>query len=546
MTCSTLNITPGTPVPGAVSNAETTVFRSTAVRTAFARASQPNYFAWLHHVQAAAGCTRPIRLTGDLLTVDTSTGQLLATVSTTDMPDNAIYKPCGNRRVSVCPSCSSRYQNDAYQLLHAGLVGGKGVPTSVNEHLTVFATFTAPSFGTVHNRVVRVHTCRSRRRCDCRAQPCHARRATDPTAGPCPHDRATVCFVRHETGDPLIGQPLCLDCYDYDAHVVWNLSAGELWRRTKQAIERHLGRIAKSRGLGIVIHLSGGRYRTISPVQVTHGKVGEFQARGAVHFHTLLRLDGVDPADPAEIIPPPAGITATDLDTAIRAAATQISFDTPVHPVTGQSWPINWGPQLDIQNIDYDNTGELTDRAVAGYLAKYATKATETTGHTSARITRANYTVFADEHTHTGRLIRACWRLSRNPTPLHHDVDENPYLRLENWAHMLGFGGHFLTKAPRYSVTFGALRAARTTYRRDHDRSHDEPGSSVHFHDDQVDNDDTVLVIGQLTYTGTGWHTLGDALLANTAAAAAREYAITAREELTQLYAADRSELVAA
>jgi hypothetical protein len=31
---------------------------------------------------------------------------------------------------------------------------------------------------------------------------------------------------------------------------------------------------------------------------------------------------------------------------------------------------------------------------------------------------------------------------------------------------MLGYGGHFLTKSRRYSVTFGQLRAARADHRR--------------------------------------------------------------------------------
>ena len=31
---------------------------------------------------------------------------------------------------------------------------------------------------------------------------------------------------------------------------------------------------------------------------------------------------------------------------------------------------------------------------------------------------------------------------------------------------MLGYGGHFLTKSRRYSVTFGQLRKARTDHRR--------------------------------------------------------------------------------
>ena len=126
----------------------------------------------------------------------------------------------------------------------------------------------------------------------------------------------------------MLGEPLCLDCYDHDHQVVWNLHAGELWRRTKQAIERHLAHLAKQRGLMHRVTDSDGRSRSVSPVRVSHGKAAEFQARGAIHFHALIRLDGVDPDDPAAIVPPPAGITITDLDDAIRAAAGRIRFTT--------------------------------------------------------------------------------------------------------------------------------------------------------------------------------------------------------------------------
>ena len=105
---------------------------------------------------------------------------------------------------------------------------------------------------------------------------------------------------------------------------------------------------------------------------------------------------------------------------------------------------------------------------MAGYLAKYATKSTEATGHTSTRITRDNYATYTADDRHTARLIAACWRLGTNPTPLHVDYDANPFLRLRRWAHMLGFGGHFLTKTPRYTTTFSQLRAARIQHRRDH------------------------------------------------------------------------------
>ncbi|SCE67281.1 hypothetical protein GA0070607_0220 [Micromonospora coriariae] len=275
-------------------NADTIpVYDYTAEGSAFARATQPDYFGWLEHVRAAAGCTRPIRLAGQLLTVEQGTGRVLDARHTDAMPNAAIYTACGNRRATVCPACAHTYQRDAYQLLRAGLIGGKGVPETVARHPAVFATFTAPSFGTVHTRTVKRHTCGNRRRCDCRADPCHARRDT----GLCPHGRPAVCGARHESGDQVLGQPLCLNCYDHTHQVVWNLFSGELWHRTKQAAERHLAKVARRRGIPRVhVLTASGNIRKVPPVRLSHGKVAEFQARGAVYFHALVRLDGVHKA----------------------------------------------------------------------------------------------------------------------------------------------------------------------------------------------------------------------------------------------------------
>lgn len=107
------------------------------------------------------------------------------------------------------------------------------------------------------------------------------------------------------------------------------------------------------------------------------------------------------------------------------------------------------------------------------------------------------------------------------------------YSSLRRWAHMLGFGGHFLTKARRYSVTFAALRQARIDYRR-----HQETGPDYEPLDRQDDLDDeTTLVLTSLTYAGTGWHTFGDALLANTAADQARRRHEAGRQEFASEYA---------
>src|SRR4029453_8415735 len=75
MSSSTLDLVPREHhVRGTGSNAEPPAWipppvASSALGHMLARAARPDYIDWLSHVQAAAGCTRPVRLTGDLYTV---------------------------------------------------------------------------------------------------------------------------------------------------------------------------------------------------------------------------------------------------------------------------------------------------------------------------------------------------------------------------------------------------------------------------------------------------------------------------------------------
>jgi hypothetical protein len=110
-------------------------------------------------------------------------------------------------------------------------------------------------------------------------------------------------------------------------------------------------------------------------------------------------------------------------------------------------------------------------------------------------------------------------------TPVNEGDDEPPYARLRRWAHMLGFGGHFSTKSRHYSTTLRALREARQLWRRDRHQAADHA------------DEETTLIVGALSYAGTGWRTTGDAVLANTAAAKAREYRRVVREELEAVVA---------
>src|SRR5690606_5339517 len=106
-----------------------------------------------------------------------------------------------------------------------GLVGGKGVPDTVASHPAVFVTLTAPSFGLVHTR---------RTTPDGRVLPCRPRRHPVP----CPHGIDLRCQRLHAQDEQTLGTPLCPNCYDHAGQVVWNHQAGELWRRTRVALDR--------------------------------------------------------------------------------------------------------------------------------------------------------------------------------------------------------------------------------------------------------------------------------------------------------------------
>jgi hypothetical protein len=468
-----------------------------ACHTAIDRAARPDYRRWLDHVASVRGCERPIRLAEHLHTINPASGEVLSSRPTETLPDGVIYVPCGDRRASVCAACAETYRADTYQLIRAGLVGGKGVPDTVATHPVVFATFTAPTFGAVHTRLVDPKTGK--------VKPCRMRRSIQR----CPHGRVMTCPHRHTEASPYIGQPLCPQCYDYDHHVVWNAWAPELWRRTRIAADRQLRSLERTHSVRL---------------RLSYAKVAEYQTRGLIHFHALIRLDAIDPTDPDTPLPPPLGITAADLDQVITTAAVSTSFTTPPHPRNPNGWSLSWGAQLDIRPVSF--TGALTDTAVAGYLAKYASKSTEATGHISARITTDTIGTYTTMATHIGRLVRTCWTLGRRPD--HEDPADwkTTYGRLRRWAHLLGFGGHHTTKSRRYSTTRTALKAARRHWRRTHHHTR-------RAHHDTADHteEQTTLIVGTLTFAGIGYRTTGDQWLALTAAAQAREQRQTAKEE---------------
>jgi hypothetical protein len=457
------------------------------------------YDRWSELVAQAGYCHHPIRLAGRVEQADRQTGEVRAVYDSEREPDGVLLKACGTRRESRCPSCAAVYRVDAYQLLAAGLKGGKGVPETVAGHPRLFVTFTAPSFGRVHTRKAQGRL----------VLPCRPYRQ----GARCPHGMRDGCWHRHDPDDPRLGEPLCPACYDAQAQVLWNALAPELWRRTTIAVQRALGRL---------VGLQEGELRRL--VRISYAKVAEFQRRGAVHFHAVIRLDAAtDCRCPGCLAPPPEGLTAALIENALRDAVAAVRVPCP--PVDGgPERYARWGEQLDVRNITRDDqAGELSAEQVAGYIAKYATKATESFGAgLDCRLTDDDdLDHLGNLPTHVAELVRACWELGGRP--------ELEGLRLRAWAHMLGFGGHWSTKSRRYSTTMGALRRARVAFAKRRRARDGVPLDAF----GRAEDDQAVIVVASWAYVGAGYATEGERWLALSAAARAREHRRIAREELT-------------
>jgi hypothetical protein len=363
--------------------------------------------------------------------------------STVDEPDGALMVRCGNRREAQCPSCAHEYRGDMWQLVYAGLAGGrKGVPEQVAEHPQVFASLTAPSFGAVHSRPDDGRRCR--------------------------------CGRRHDADDPALGEAIDPATYDYEGAVLWNWHAPGLWNRFTIELIRVLAARAG---------MSERAWR--QRVRVAFAKVAEFQARGLVHFHAIIRLDGAEDRATA----PGITVSPGELCDAIRQAAGRARLYGDAGD--GQTTEIRFGEQLHIRVLaGVQDDRELSPGQVAAYVAKYSCKAS----HEQITTRDTNPDRWRERGIPEQLIAMAAAALR---------LGERPGLRgLGRWVHMLGFRGHFVTKSRGYSTTLGELRAARATYRAQQDQPPDNG------------DDDSTEVLSVWQYIGSGYLNPGDVLLA--------------------------------
>ena len=137
------------------------------------------------------------------------------------------------------------------------------------------------------------------------------------------------------------------------------------------------------------------------------------------------------------------------------------------------------------------------------------TKSTEDAGGVRYRIENAHELGTLRCRDHARRLITSAWQAGDRE-----DVDTK---RLRRWAHQFGFGGHCFTKSRRFSITVKALREARET--------HAAAASDV-----EAKSDHKLVHVSVWSYAGSAYPKAGDALLAASSHARAREHRRLARE----------------
>ncbi|MEU6767123.1 replication initiator [Streptomyces sp. NPDC046853] len=461
-------------------------------------AAAPDFDRWRDQIRRTGGCANPIHLTGWTTTQDKTTGRLLHHTTSDDQPGGRLRVACGNRRASRCAPCSYLYAGDAYRLIRAGLCGDDvmRIPAAVRERPRVFLTLTAPSFGPVHNQ---------------------------PDTGRC------RCGVRHRDDDPALGTALNPSAYDYAGTVLFNNHAGDLWHRFVNRLRRE---IALRAGL---------TQREFADVaRLSYGKVAEFQNRGVIHFHAVIRLDGPE----GSASQPPAWATLDLLTDAIAAAHRHPYTRVTVPAVADQpARDLTWGARFDVRPITAFATDDINEGKVAAYVAKYATKAAESTGATDRAVycgtCRGSGGFPTIQHADgTPVYCRTCEGSGMGQDPATLPVPDHirrlmlacadlqrlyPKRMLARWAHMLGFRGHFLTKSRAYSSTFTERRQVRADYRADQQRQ------ALGLPDP-----DTTLVLAHWRYAGHG-HTPGESWIAAGIAEDIRTNRETAREARADL-----------
>jgi hypothetical protein len=330
--------------------------------------------AWeLAHAQRVGFCERPIFLVGR---------------NAAGAPQRFVAVRCKARQAAKCVPCALAHQLDARRLMRLGFVEAR---RSLSDVRWWWLTLTPPGIELTGSPV---HGVRPTRRgqatiyLPCSPRPCFA----------C--GRPIVCRKRHAPGDPLVGAPFRghEDCFRYWAVVRWNANVPALWNETMASIRRALR----------------GR-----PWTLQNAKVVQWQGRGLVHVHAVLRT------------------TASARVVREAAAAARV-----------QGW--GWGPQMTLERLAPagSETAPRAARAISrriDYLCRYATR------DMRVLVPRAPGT---ETEAHLHRLYEQAHAMA-----LEREAREP-----QRTAAGLGYGGRILTHSRQWGSSFAQLATERQAF----------------------------------------------------------------------------------
>jgi hypothetical protein len=337
----------------------------------------------------AEQCSNPIHLWVQRL--DTATGEL--------GERREIVKACGTRRERICPSCSLVYQRDAFSVVRSGITSADGSQVPLT-----FLTLTAPgskAFGKTHSR----RTKWSKKKREWSHYGCE-------------------CGKWHNEGDEILGQPIDPESYDYEGAAAWNAASSRLFTITLQRLARMVyGVDEKGKALGKLDYI----------------RVAEFQRRGLIHYHCLVRAD-IDVRDFHALV---RGGTRRDGQVVERVKHGEFV----------------WGEQCDLKSV---RPGAKF--GVGAYLVKlvrYAIKSTadepDNGGWMGYKMRRvAPKTCGCGTH-----WERPCDAAKGLPFDTKHREVCRRHRLSENG---FGYRGHILTKSKAWGLTFRELRERREQF----------------------------------------------------------------------------------
>ena len=287
-----------------------------------------------------------------------------------------VLAPCGNRRASVCPACSDRYAADAFHLLRAGLAGDdtKNVPD--------------------HRRpTTRGCSSPSPRPPSGRSTPAPSPRAGTSSRAAAASDTAPTTRASAprstRTATTTTGA------------VLWQAHAGKLWARFT---------IALRRALAAALGVNGRRVPRARPPLLRQGRrVPTPRARALPRRHP--------PRRPRRTRRPTTGrarpARAARRDHHRRPRAQPDHASARRHPAAARlgraTGPPGGHPGRAAQIEDDDR--EITDAALAAYIAKYATKGTGATEGADRPIRDVAHVEHLRICEHHRRMITTAWEL---------------------------------------------------------------------------------------------------------------------------------------